>query len=83
MNMVSESVVIQDRDKLIGLVYPDYDDAKQQGYSKEKLSEIMEENRKLLNETLPAYCRISSIELRDEEFAKTPKRSIRRYLYMR
>lgn len=83
MNMVSESVVIQDRDKLVGLVYPDYDDAKQQGYSKEKLSEIMEENRKLLNETLPAYCRISSIELRDEEFAKTPKRSIRRYLYMR
>lgn len=83
MNMVSESVVIQDGDKLIGLVYPDYDDAKQQGYSKEKLSEIMEENRKLLNETLPAYCRISSIELRDEEFAKTPKRSIRRYLYMR
>ena len=83
MNMVSESVVIQDGDKLVGLVYPDYDDAKQQGYSKEKLSEIMEENRKLLNETLPAYCRISSIELRDEEFAKTPKRSIRRYLYMR
>ena len=83
MNMVCESVVIQDGDKLVGLVYPDYDDAKQQGYSKEKLSEIMEENRKLLNETLPAYCRISSIELRDEEFAKTPKRSIRRYLYMR
>ncbi|MFQ7112378.1 AMP-binding protein [Hallella bergensis] len=83
MNMVCESVVIQDGDKLVGLVYPDYDDAKQQGYSKEKLSEIMEENRKLLNETLPAYCRINSIELRDEEFAKTPKRSIRRYLYMR
>lgn len=83
MNMVSESVVIQDGDKLVGLVFPDYELAKQLGYDTERLSEIMEENRKLLNAILPAYSRLSSIELRDEEFAKTPKRSIKRYLYMR
>ena len=83
MNMVSESVVTQDGDRLIGLVYPDYDAAKQMGYNRDNLLEIMEENKKLLNAILPGYCRLSSIELRDEEFAKTPKRSIKRYLYMR
>ncbi len=83
MNMVSESVVIQEGDKLVGLVYPDYDAAKQLGYNNDDLLEIMEENKKLLNAILPAYCRISSVELHDEEFAKTPKRSIKRYLYMR
>jgi long-chain acyl-CoA synthetase len=83
MSMVSESVVIQDGDKLIGLVHPDFDAAKEIGFSKTDLERIMEENRKLLNEGLPAYSHLASIELYDEEFAKTPKRSIKRYLYMR
>lgn len=83
MSMVAESVVIQDGDKLIGLVYPDEEAAKQMGFSKADLERIMEENRKLLNEDLPAYSRLASIELHEEEFAKTPKRSIKRYLYMR
>lgn len=83
MNMVSESVVIQDGDKLIGLVYPDFEMAHTLGYNNQKLAEIMEENKNLLNAILPAYSRLSSIELHEEEFAKTPKRSIKRYLYMR
>jgi long-chain acyl-CoA synthetase len=83
MNMVSESVVIQDGEKLVGLVYPDYETAQEMGYNNDNLLEIMEENKQLLNAILPSYCRLSAIELHEEEFAKTPKRSIKRYLYMR
>lgn len=83
MNLVCESVVIQDGNKLIGLVYPDLEEAQKLGYNRENILDIMEENRKQINEQLPVYCRIAEIELYDEEFAKTPKRSIKRYLYMR
>ena len=74
-------MVIQDGDKLIGLVHPDYDAAKQMAFNNDDLTNIMEENRKLINAILPAYCRLSSIRIHEEEFAKTPKRSIKRYLY--
>lgn len=83
MNMVSESVVIQEGEKLVGLVYPDYEAANEKGYNNDNLMEIMEENKQLLNAILPSYCRLNAIELHEEEFAKTPKRSIKRYLYMR
>lgn len=83
MNMVSESVVIQEGEKLVGLVYPDYEAANEKGYNNDNLMEIMEENKQLLNAILPSYCRLNTIELHEEEFAKTPKRSIKRYLYMR
>ena len=83
MTLVNESVVIQDEDKLIGLVYPDYDEARQMGFNNQDLQEIMEQNRQQLNASQPAFCRLSSIELREEEFEKTPKRSIKRYLYTR
>lgn len=83
MNMVSESVVIQEGEKLVGLVYPDYEAANEKGYNNDNLMEIMEENKQLLNAILPSYCRLNAIELNEEEFAKTPKRSIKRYLYMR
>ena len=83
MNMVSESVVIQEGEKLVGLVYPDYEAASEKGYNNDNLMEIMEENKQLLNAILPSYCRLNAIELNEEEFAKTPKRSIKRYLYMR
>ncbi|MBR1400551.1 MAG: AMP-binding protein [Prevotella sp.] len=79
--MVVESIVIQKEDKLVGLVYPDFDEAKSMGFSNEDLEKIMEENRQQLNSTLPAYCKISSIKIHEEEFAKTPKKSIKRYLY--
>ena len=81
MSMVSESVVIQEGNKLVGLVYPDLDTAKQIGFSETDLGTIMEQNRKQLNAELPAYCHLSEIRLHDCEFEKTPKRSIKRFLY--
>ena len=81
MSMVSESVVIQEGNKLVGLVYPDLDTAKQIGFSETDLGTIMEQDRKPLNAELPAYCHLSEIRLHDSEFEKTPKRSIKRFLY--
>ena len=79
MPMVAESVVVQRSDKLVALVYPDKDEVV--SFTQEELERIMEQNRNDLNEQLPAYSRIAAIELHDEEFAKTPKKSIKRYLY--
>ncbi|MBQ9215422.1 MAG: AMP-binding protein [Prevotella sp.] len=79
MTMVAESVVIQRGDKLVALVHPDKDEVV--SFTQEELIHIMEQNRQELNEQLPVYSRISSIEIHEEEFAKTPKKSIKRYLY--
>jgi len=79
MAMVSESIVIQRDDKLVALVHPDKDEVV--NFTQEELVKIMEQNRQELNNQLPVYSRISAIELHDEEFAKTPKKSIKRYLY--
>ncbi|MDY6248315.1 MAG: AMP-binding protein, partial [Prevotella sp.] len=81
MAMVVESVVIQEEDKLIGLVYPDYDEAKTMGLNKDDLEKIMEQNRQQLNEILPQYSKLAALRLHEEEFEKTPKKSIKRYLY--
>ena len=81
MSMVSECIVVQRGDKIVGMVYPDFDEAKEMGFSQSDLQEIMEQNRLELNNMLPSFCHLSAIELRDEEFAKTPKKSIKRYLY--
>lgn len=81
MSMVSECIVVQRGDKIVGLVYPDFDEAKEMSFSQSDLQEIMEQNRLELNNMLPSFCHLSAIELRDEEFAKTPKKSIKRYLY--
>lgn len=81
MSMVSECIIIQRGDKIVGLVYPDFDEAKEMGFLQSDLQEIMEQNRLELNNMLPSFCHLSAIELRDEEFAKTPKKSIKRYLY--
>ena len=79
MAMVAESLVIQRGDKLVALIHPDKDEM--MNFSREELEHIMEENRQALNNQLPVYSRISHIELQEEEFAKTPKKSIKRYLY--
>ena len=79
MPMVSESLIVQDGEKLVALVYPDKDEAV--NFDNEALQAIMEQNRDNINATLPAYSRISRIVLQDEEFQKTPKKSIKRYLY--
>ncbi len=81
MAMVVESIVIQKEDKLIGLVFPDFDEAKNLGLSHDDLAKIMEQNKQELNAALPAYCKLSAIRIHEEEFAKTPKKSIKRYLY--
>ena len=81
MTMVIESVVVQRDNKLLALVHPDMDEAKNLGFSEEDLKNIMEQNRNGLNEILPAYEKISEIEIHEEEFEKTPKRSIKRFLY--
>ena len=83
MELVNECIVIQEGDKLIGLVYPDYDEAKSLGLSNSDIDKIMEQNRVELNQSQPAYCRLASIQLRNEEFEKTPKKSIKRYLYQK
>ena len=79
MAMVSESLVVQRGEKLVALVYPDKDEM--MNFSLEELEHIMEQNRQTLNSQLPVYSRITAIELQEEEFAKTPKKSIKRYLY--
>ena len=79
MAMVAESLVVQKGDKLVALVHPDKDEVV--SFSQQELEDIMEQNRKELNDQLPVYSRISAIILHDEEFAKTPKKSIKRYLY--
>ena len=79
MAMVAESLVVQRGEKLVALIHPDKDEVV--SFSQEELENIMEQNRQELNNMLPVYSRISAIELVDEEFAKTPKKSIKRYLY--
>ncbi|MDR0961870.1 MAG: AMP-binding protein [Mediterranea sp.] len=79
---VAESIVTCQNDKLVGLVYPDYDDAFAHGLSNEDIERIMEENRVALNGMLPAYSQVAKMKIFPEEFEKTPKRSIKRYLYM-
>jgi long-chain acyl-CoA synthetase len=81
MTLVTESVVIQDGDKLIGLVYPDFEEAQAMGFNDTDLANIMEHNREELNAQLPAYCKLSAINIHEEEFEKTPKKSIKRFLY--
>ena len=78
---VSESVVIQKGDKLIGLVHPDYDEAQTFNLGEKELMDIMEQNRQELNTLIPAYSKISEIRIHKEEFEKTPKKSIKRFLY--
>ena len=81
MTMVIESIVVQRDNKLVALVHPDLDEAKNLGLSEDDLANIMEQNRNGLNQMLPAYEKITEIEIHAEEFEKTPKRSIKRYLY--
>ena len=79
--MVVESIVVQRDSKLVALVHPDQDEAKNLGLTHEDLQGIMEQNLLTINQQLPAYEKLSEIVIHDEEFAKTPKKSIKRYLY--
>lgn len=79
--MVMESVVVQRGDKLAALVHPDFEEAKTMGLSTDDLQKLMEENRTTINAELPAYSKLTEIEIHEDEFEKTPKKSIKRYLY--
>ena len=82
MALVSECVVIQHGEKLYGLVYPDPEQVRQLRLQPDDVAAIMEQNRKDLNPALPSYAQLSGIRIMEEEFEKTPKKSIKRYLYM-
>ncbi len=81
MTMVNESLVVQHGNQLVGLVYPDMEEAQAMGFNEDDLKNIMEQNRLELNTLIPPFCKISEIRIHNEEFKKTPKKSIKRYLY--
>ena len=81
MPYVNESLVILKENKLVALVYPDNEDAFSHGMNKKQLEEALELNRIELNKVLPAYSQITQIKLYPEEFEKTAKKSIKRFLY--
>jgi long-chain acyl-CoA synthetase len=78
---VSESLVVHRNEKLIALIYPDKDVMEANNITREGLEDIIEQHRKEINHVFPAFMNISKFEIFDEEFIKTPKRSIKRYLY--
>jgi len=81
MTLIVESIVVQRDSKLVALVHPDMDEARHLGLTMDDVKNIMEQNRNGLNQMLPAYEKISEMEIFEEEFEKTPKKSIKRYLY--
>lgn len=81
MAMVNESIVIQNNDKLVALVHPDMEEVNNLGFTDEDLENIMEQNRKELNMQIPGFAKVSRIKLHNQEFEKTAKKSIKRYLY--
>ena len=80
MPLVVESMVVQRDTKLVGLVYPDYEEAKNQGLAQSDIEAQMPQNLQELNLVQPAYCKLAAIEIQEKEFEKTPKKSITRHL---
>jgi long-chain acyl-CoA synthetase len=81
MDCVTESLVIMEENKLIGLIYPDHEMMKKDGIPVERLATVLEEARARVNEKIPEFMAVSKFRVVNEEFAKTPKRSIKRFLY--
>lgn len=81
MDYIAESLVISEEDKLIALIYPDHEMLKSNNIPEEQLPGILEETRKAVNEKLPDFMAVTKFRIHPEEFAKTPKRSIKRFLY--
>jgi len=81
MDYISESLVMMEDNKLIGLIYPDFDMLKSHNIPEDKISEILEETRKTVNDKIPEFMQVSKYRVHPEEFVKTPKRSIKRFLY--
>ena len=81
MALVSESLIVQRGDHLVALIHPDMDEVKSMGFTDDELFSVMEQNRQELNAQLPVYSKLQAVEIQEEEFLKTPKKSIKRYLY--
>lgn len=81
MPYVNEALIIDENGRLAALVHPDFDSARSQGIDREALEHIMDDNLTALNKEMPAYSKVSKIKIMEEEFEKTPKRSIKRFLY--
>jgi len=81
MEFVMESVVVEKNRQMVALVYPDYESLDKQGVSEAELIKILDEKRRQLNNEMPAYMGVSAVKLHPEEFEKTPKKSIKRFLY--
>lgn len=79
--LVTESIVVEKEGKLVALVYPDFEALRSQQIAEGDVASIIESHVKQLNKELPAYSQISSVKIYNEEFEKTPKRSIKRFLY--
>ena len=79
--LVGESIVLQREEKLVTLVHPDMEEAESMGFSMDDIQKVMTQNLQTLNEMMPGYSKVSEIILHEEEFEKTPKKSIKRYLY--
>ena len=79
--LVGESIVLQREEKLVALVHPDMEEAESMGFSIDDIEKVMTQNLQTLNEMMPGYSKVSEIILHEEEFEKTPKKSIKRYLY--
>ncbi len=81
-DFVVESLVISENEKLVALIYPDYEAIKKaSSNANPNIEKIMQENIYSLNNEIPRYCKVSSFRIMEKEFEKTPKRSIKRYLY--
>lgn len=81
MPYVSESLIVLQKEKLVALIYPDFDDAFAHNMKQEDIEKVMEDNRKELNLQLPAYSQIAKVKIHFEEFEKTAKKSIKRFMY--
>ena len=81
MPYVTESLIVLQHDKLVALIYPDFDDAFAHGLQQTDIQKVMEQNRIELNQQLPNYSQISKIKIHFEEFEKTAKKSIKRFMY--
>ena len=81
MPYVSESLIVLQQEKLVALIYPDFDDAFAHGLEQANIQKVMEDNRKDLNLQLPAFCQITKVKIHFEEFEKTAKKSIKRFMY--
>lgn len=78
---IAETVVVEEDNKLVVLIYPDYDQLKNDNISEDQIPAVLDDIRKRVNNRLPDYMAVYKVRLQKEEFAKTPKRSIKRFLY--